>query len=95
LSQPELLPALRSSAEGFHENRHRPGEPVELPRYEAQRAGFIQYTHGTIRIVNRSGLVVAVCECYAVARKQFDGFLRATSPDADGEYTMRCSIHEA
>jgi CRP-like cAMP-binding protein len=48
-----------------------------------QKAGFIQYTHGTITIVNRAGLEDAVCECYAVARKQFDGLLRATSPDAD------------
>jgi CRP-like cAMP-binding protein len=48
-----------------------------------QKAGFIQYTHGTITIVNRAGLEEAVCECYEVARKQFDGLLRATSPDAD------------
>jgi hypothetical protein len=34
-------------------------------------------------IVNRVGLEDAVCECYAVARKQFDGLLRATSPDVD------------
>jgi CRP-like cAMP-binding protein len=48
-----------------------------------QKAGFIQYTHGTITIVNRAGLEEAVCECYAVARKQFDGLLRATSPDVE------------
>jgi CRP-like cAMP-binding protein len=46
-----------------------------------QRAGFIQYTHGTIRILNRAGLEEAACECYAVARKQFDGLLRATLLD--------------
>jgi CRP-like cAMP-binding protein len=48
-----------------------------------QKAGFIQYTHGTITIVNRAGLEEAVCECYAVARKQFDGLLRATDPGGD------------
>jgi CRP-like cAMP-binding protein len=46
-----------------------------------QRAGFIQYTHGTITILDRSGLENAACECYAVARRQFDGLLRATGPD--------------
>jgi CRP-like cAMP-binding protein len=47
-----------------------------------QKAGFIQYTHGTITIVNRAGLEDAVCECYAVARKQFDGLLRPPTPCA-------------
>jgi CRP-like cAMP-binding protein len=46
-----------------------------------QRAGFIQYTHGRITILDRSGLEDAACECYAVARRQFDGLLRATGPD--------------
>jgi CRP-like cAMP-binding protein len=46
-----------------------------------QRAGFIKYTHGTITILDRSGLENAACECYAVARRQFDGLLRATAPD--------------
>jgi CRP-like cAMP-binding protein len=50
-----------------------------------QRAGFIQYTRGTITIVNRSGLEDAVCECYAVARKQFHGLLRMTGPELDSE----------
>jgi CRP-like cAMP-binding protein len=48
-----------------------------------QRAGFIQYTHGTITIIDRARLEEAVCECYAVARRQFDGLLRPTRPDAD------------
>jgi CRP-like cAMP-binding protein len=47
-----------------------------------QKAGFIQYTHGTITIVNRAGLEDAVCECYAVARKQFEGLLRPSAPCA-------------
>lgn len=51
---------------------------VAIAAATLQKAGFIQYTHGTIRIVDRVGLESAVCECYAVARKQFDGFLRAT-----------------
>jgi len=42
-----------------------------------QHAGFIKYAHGTINIIDRPGLENAVCECYQVARSQFDGLLRA------------------
>lgn len=53
-----------------------------------QRAGFIQYAHGCITIQDRSGLEETTCECYAVARDQFTGFLRVpgnlkASPTAD------------
>jgi len=42
-----------------------------------QHAGFIKYSRGTITITDRSGLEGVVCECYQVARDQFDGLLRA------------------
>jgi hypothetical protein len=51
---------------------------VAIAASTLQKAGFIQYTHSTIRIQNRAGLEEAACECYAVARKQFTGLLRAT-----------------
>ena len=41
-----------------------------------QQAGFIKYAHGTITILDRPGLENAACECYEVARAQFDGLLR-------------------
>ncbi len=41
-----------------------------------QRAGYINYAHGCITIQDRSGLEETACECYAVARDQFSGFLR-------------------
>src|ERR1700734_3209538 len=41
-----------------------------------QKAGFIKYAHGTITILDRPGLENAACECYEVAREQFDGLLR-------------------
>jgi CRP-like cAMP-binding protein len=41
-----------------------------------QQAGFIKYSHGVITILDRPGLENATCECYAVAREQFDGLLR-------------------
>jgi Crp-like helix-turn-helix domain len=46
-----------------------------------QRAGYIRYAQGRISILDRAGLEETTCECYAVAQKQFTGFLRpATSP---------------
>jgi CRP-like cAMP-binding protein len=47
-----------------------------------QGAGYIQYTHGRMTILNRSGLEATACECYRVAQEQFNSLvqLRATSP---------------
>ena len=42
-----------------------------------QQAGFIKYTHGNITILDRPGLENAACECYEVAREQFDGLCEA------------------
>jgi len=48
------------------------GRPsVSLAAAVLQRAGFIQYARGTVKIINRKGLEEAACECYAVIR-QFD-----------------------
>jgi len=48
------------------------GRPsVSLAAAVLQRAGFIQYARGTVRIINRKGLEEAACECYGVIR-QFD-----------------------
>jgi CRP-like cAMP-binding protein len=40
-----------------------------------QSAGFIQYAHGEIHILNRAGLEQVSCECYEVARAQFGPLL--------------------
>jgi CRP-like cAMP-binding protein len=42
-----------------------------------QHAGLIKYTRGMITILDQPGLEAASCECYAVARSQFGGLLRA------------------
>lgn len=34
-----------------------------------QRAGFIEYSRGTVKIVNREGLAGAACECYKVVQQ--------------------------
>ncbi len=52
---------------------------VTIAAATLQRAGFISYAHGTIRILDRAGLENASCECYEVAREQFGGMLRPLS----------------
>jgi len=36
-----------------------------------QKAGFIEYSHGHVKIINRSGLEEAACECYSVVREEY------------------------
>lgn len=40
-----------------------------------QAEGFIQYSRGDIKILNRPGLEKRACECYAVVRKEYDRIL--------------------
>jgi CRP-like cAMP-binding protein len=51
---------------------------VAIAAATLQKAGFIKYAHGIIKILDRRGLEDAACECYEVARAQFDGLLRAS-----------------
>jgi CRP-like cAMP-binding protein len=38
-----------------------------------QKAGFIEYTHGRIKIVDRPGLENAACACYQIIRDSYNG----------------------
>ena len=49
---------------------------VTIAAATLRQAGFIRYAHGIITILDRPGLENAACECYDVAREQFDGLLR-------------------
>ena len=40
-----------------------------------QKAGLIEYTMGTIRVLDRAGLEAASCECYAIITRDFDWLL--------------------
>ena len=40
-----------------------------------QRAGIIRYSRGRITVLDREGLELKVCECYAVVKKEFDRLL--------------------
>jgi CRP-like cAMP-binding protein len=52
---------------------------VAIAASTLQKAGFIKYAHGIIKILDRAGLEEAACECYEVARTQFAGLLRASA----------------
>lgn len=52
---------------------------VSIAAATLQNAGFIRYAHGKIAILDRSGLLDASCECYAVARSQFVDLPRAVN----------------
>jgi CRP-like cAMP-binding protein len=45
---------------------------VSIVASTLQKAGFIQYMHGKVTIVDRPGLEAASCECYATVRQEFD-----------------------
>jgi CRP-like cAMP-binding protein len=47
---------------------------VSLAAGVLQRKGFIEYTRGAVKIVNRKKLEASACECYGVIR-QYDGEL--------------------
>lgn len=36
-----------------------------------QRSGFIEYTRGCVRIIDRAGLEAAACECYQVTKRLY------------------------
>ena len=50
---------------------------VSLAAGVLQRKGFIEYTRGAVKIVNRKKLEGSACECYGVIR-QYDGELGLT-----------------
>lgn len=40
-----------------------------------QAAGFIQYSRGRIRVLDRAGLEGRTCECYTVVKSEYDRLL--------------------
>lgn len=52
---------------------------VTLAAGGLQKLGLISYSRGQIRIVDRAGLKVTSCECYAIIRQEYDHLLTATS----------------
>jgi CRP-like cAMP-binding protein len=46
-----------------------------------QKAGFISYDRGRVRITDRPGLEAAACECHGVVRREFDRLLGSDAGD--------------
>ena len=49
-----------------------------------QGAGYIEYAHGKMTILNRAGLETTACECYRVAQEQFNSLVQLRVTIADG-----------
>jgi CRP-like cAMP-binding protein len=45
-----------------------------------QRDGLIRYSRGQITVLDRAGLELRVCECYAVVQQEFDRLLTGIEP---------------
>jgi CRP-like cAMP-binding protein len=45
-----------------------------------QRRGFIRYNRGRVTVLDREGLEDCACECYAVAKAEFNGLLGPAGP---------------
>jgi CRP-like cAMP-binding protein len=45
-----------------------------------QKAGYIRYTRGRIKVLDRPGLESRVCECYAVVKLEFERLLSDIGP---------------
>jgi len=58
---------------------------VTIAASTLQKAGFIHYERGHVAIVDRAGLEDATCECYALARAQFNDMVRASERPARHE----------
>lgn len=52
-------------------------EGVTEGAVKLQRAGLISYTRGRITVLDRPGLELRTCECYAVVKKEYERLLPA------------------
>jgi CRP-like cAMP-binding protein len=50
-------------------------EGVTEAATKLQEEGFIRYSRGRITVLDRSGLEIRTCECYAVVKKEYDRLL--------------------
>jgi CRP-like cAMP-binding protein len=57
---------------------------VTLAAQSMQAAGLISYRRGAIKILDRTGLEGASCECYAIVKERFDAFLKPPSTAVQG-----------
>jgi CRP-like cAMP-binding protein len=53
-------------------------EGVTEAALKLQRSGLIRYARGHITVLDRPGLEIRTCECYAVVKKEYDRLLPGT-----------------
>ena len=56
-------------------------EGVTEAALKLQQAGLIRYARGRISVLDRPGLEMRTCECYAVVKREYDRLLPPTRPD--------------
>ena len=56
-------------------------EGVTEAALKLQQAGLIRYARGRISVLDRLGLEMRTCECYAVVKREYDRLLPPTRPD--------------
>jgi CRP-like cAMP-binding protein len=49
---------------------------VTIAALSMQATGLISYRRGRIKVLDRTGLEKAACECYAIVKARFDAFLK-------------------
>ena len=64
---------------------HRPS--VTIAAGVLQKAGFISYGRGIIRVLDRGGLEASACECYGIVTEQFDRLLLDLGGDTRWRHT--------
>lgn len=57
-------------------------EGVTEAALKLQSAGLIRYARGHIKVLDRAGLELRTCECYAVVKKEYDRLLRFETDNA-------------
>ncbi|MDQ2679497.1 MAG: Crp/Fnr family transcriptional regulator [Candidatus Eremiobacteraeota bacterium] len=57
---------------------------VTIAASQLQKAGFITYHRGRITVTDRAGLEDTACECYRLAKSEFDAMLRPAATLGNG-----------
>ncbi len=66
-------------------------EGVTEAALKLQKLGLIRYARGHISVLNRPGLELRTCECYAVVKKEYDRLLPRNIVEASHPPTHRTS----
>lgn len=54
-------------------------QTVSIAAATLQHAGFISYSRGVLRVLNREGLEATACECYMILKQLYDRIMRVST----------------